>query len=74
MNSKNSGDLVEATSQDSMGENSDVKSQKILSEDSAHYILIKNTGNNQGKDQDQEEGGKAWLTNVVRVEVWYQRN
>ncbi|XP_029207712.2 DNA excision repair protein ERCC-5-like isoform X2 [Acropora millepora] len=57
MNSKNSGDLLEMTSQDSLGENSDVKSQKILSEDSAHYILIKSTGNSQGNEKDQEEEG-----------------
>ncbi|XP_068685969.1 DNA excision repair protein ERCC-5-like [Montipora foliosa] len=56
MNSRNSGDLAGAVPQDSLGENTDVKSQKILSEDSAHYILIKSTENVQTKDQDQLEG------------------
>ena len=65
MNSRNSGDLAGAVPQDSLGENTDVKSQKILSEDSAHYILIKSTENVQTKDQDQLEGGKALLANSM---------
>lgn len=56
MNSKNSGDLAGVAPDDSLGENSAVKSQKILSEDSAHYILLKNNG--QAAEKDQHESGK----------------
>lgn len=60
MNSRNSGDLAGVTPQDSLGDQSAVKSQKILSEDTAHYILIKN--NEQAAEKDQQEIGNdnAW--------------
>lgn len=58
MNSKNSGDLAGVAPDDSLGENSAVKSQKILSEDSAHYILLKNNG--QAAEKDQHESGKSF--------------
>ncbi|XP_078379026.1 LOW QUALITY PROTEIN: DNA excision repair protein ERCC-5-like [Oculina patagonica] len=60
MNERNSGELAGIASQDSVGENTDVKSQKILSEDTAHYILIKRNEPQQDENQDKDfssEGG-----------------
>ena len=56
MNSRNSGELAGVAPNDSLGEHTAVKSQKILSEDSAHYILIKNNG-----QATEDEIGKVWL-------------
>lgn len=55
MNERNSGELAGITSQDSAGEHTDVKSQKILSEDTAHYILIKRNELQQDEKQDKQE-------------------
>ena len=51
MNEKNSGELAGIASQDSVGETTAVKSQKILSEDSSHYILIKRNESQQTDKQ-----------------------
>ena len=56
MNNRNSGELAGVAPQDSVDKNAAVKSQKILSEDSAHYILIKN--NEQEPEKDNQEAGK----------------
>ena len=57
MNNRNSGELAGVAPQDSVNKNTAVKSQKILSEDSAHYILIKN--NEQEPEKDNQEAGKG---------------
>jgi len=54
MNERHSGELAGIAPQDSVGENTAVKSQKILSEDSSHYILIKR---NESQQDDKQEGG-----------------
>ena len=55
MNQRNSGELAGITSEESVGERTDVKSQKILSEETAHYILIKrNAVQEDGKQNEQE--------------------
>ena len=56
MNNRNSGELAGVAPQDSGDKNAAVKSQKILSEDSAHYILIKN--NEREPEKDNQEAGK----------------
>ena len=56
MNNRNSGELAGVAPQDSVDKNAAVKSQKILSEDSAHYILIKN--NEREPEKDNQEAGK----------------
>jgi len=53
MNERHSGELAGIAPQDSVGENTAVKSQKILSEDSSHYILIKR---NESQQDDKPEG------------------
>ncbi|KAM7431485.1 nucleotide-excision repair [Porites harrisoni] len=57
MNNRNSGELAGVTPQDSGDKNAAVKSQKILSEDSAHYILIKN--NEREPEKDNQEAGST---------------
>ena len=57
MNNRNSGELAGVAPQDSVDKNAAVKSQKILSEDSAHYILIKN--NEREPEKDNQEAGKG---------------
>lgn len=56
MNQRHSGELAGIASEDSIGENSAVKSQKILSEDSSHYILIKR---NESQEADKQEMGNG---------------
>ena len=53
MNKRSSGELAGLTSHESLTGNPTVISQKILSEDTAHYILIK--GNDQMQEQDKQE-------------------
>ena len=60
MNNRNSGELAGVAPCDSLGEHTAVKSQKILSEDTAHYILIKNNG--QAAEKDQQEIGNDKIT------------
>lgn len=60
MNERHSGELAGIASQDSVGENTAVKSQKILSEDSSHYILIKR---NESQQDDKQEGGNISYSN-----------
>ena len=57
MNNRNSGELAGVAPRDSVDKNAAVKSQKILSEDSAHYILIKN--NEREPEKDNQEAGKG---------------
>ena len=58
MNQRHSGELAGIASEDSVGESTAVKSQKILSEDSSHYILIKR---NESQQADKQETGNGWL-------------
>ena len=53
MTSRNTGQLSGLVSQDSSTGESTVESQKIMSEDTAHYILIKSTGQ---QPQEKEKG------------------
>ena len=58
MNQRNSGELAGMVSDETVGEESAVKSQKILSEDAAHYILIKRNEQEQKQTTDfSDEGG-----------------
>ena len=55
MNERTSGELAGIASHDSVDEHTAVKSQKILSEDTAHYILIKRNEPQQDGKQDKQE-------------------
>ena len=63
MNKRNSGELAGIVSDETIGEEAAVKSQKILSEDTAHYILIKRSEQQQQEQEQKqskdfsEEGG-----------------
>ena len=66
MNERHSGELAGIASQDSVGENTAVKSQKILSEDSSHYILIKR---NESQQDDKQEGGNGQLFKQMKTDT-----
>ena len=58
MNQRNSGELTGIVSDETVGEESAVNSQKILSEDTAHYILIKRNEQEVKQSKDfSDEGG-----------------
>ena len=69
MNSKNSGELSGVANHDSLGENTAVKSQKILSEDTAHYILIKSDEKTAEKDKQDTGKDRALITHHVYCSV-----
>lgn len=58
MNQRNSGELTGIVSDETVGEENSVNSQKILSEDTAHYILIKRNEQEVKQSKDfSDEGG-----------------
>ena len=71
MNNRNSGELAGVAPQDSGDKNAAVKSQKILSEDSAHYILIKN--NEREPEKDNQEAGKrrSCMQLILRIAYFF---
>ena len=67
MNNRNSGELAGVAPQDSVDKNAAVKSQKILSEDSAHYILIKNNEREPEKDNQEAGKGRSCMQLILRI-------
>ena len=67
MNNRNSGELAGVAPQDSVDKNAAVKSQKILSEDSAHYILIKNNEREPEKDNQEAGKGRSYIQLILRI-------
>ena len=67
MNNRNSGELAGVAPQDSVDKNAAVKSQKILSEDSAHYILIKNNEREPENDNQEAGKGRSYIQLILRI-------